>query len=726
MIAFSATVRSVRLRWLTIIPLAFALAFAVVKVVAGPATLTLNITVTDAAGGRLVGLAGERPLVIVRVLNATDQCSDFVCYFNETFLNINLTLIQVNVSVYWFGVLVYEKSFHAENGSRTDLLARVNASTVKLILVNDMGEALKDCEAYLVGLNPKISTLNIVNGQTASLPFGAYNVSSARCKVDWTSAPVAVPVLNPSFQVYNGTKNVSVRLGVAGVYKLELRRADGSPLVGARVKVEYIEAKNATVFEGTVNVGYVTLNNLPYGRYLVTVSWQGEPLLNSVIEVNGLQRGINLTTSLLPLVTLTVLDADSQPVAGVKLKIVRAAGGATAFDAVSDIKGQIVLGNIVPGSYIVSSSWLNYTFSIPVYISGFATDVKLPLRKVQVKVGTEPACGGSCSLPPGLSAELWCGGVMLANASLSAPSAELVLEPRERVYVNAPLKLKVFWNGTKLLEKDLSADVGVLSATLPFYNISLNIVDAFGKPLPDTYLKITDDLGVKVAKSDLEGVAEVGFVYGRKVRVEAFWGEVPVAREVVTITSEAVQIKAAVYTVKVEVLNALGQPVAQASVTAWVNGSGYSFKSGAVTRDDGAAELKLPVPPNSQVLLEVGKGRVRLTRQLLTDEVNNGATRVVLDLLVDFGPLQLRVGEVAGLALAVAVAILASLVALRIWGRRTASRGLFEVYGGRSEAGEEEEEEASWRSVLGRFKEVFGAEKEKEEEAEEEGLFDEL
>jgi len=724
-IATSVTVRNVRLRWLPIIPLTFALLFATVKVVAGPFTFTFNITVTDATGERLVGLASERPLVIVRALNITEQRQGFVCYFNVTLSNINLTLIQVNVSIYWYGVLVYEKSFHVANGSLTDLSARVNASTMKMVFKNDAGKSLKDCYMDLVSSKLK---LNVKSEESVSLPFGVYNVSNARCRMDWASAPLEVPVLKPDrFEVRNGTRNVEVWLGVAEAYKLELRRADGSPLLGAHVKVMCIEAKNATVFEGTVNVGYVTLSNLPYGRYLVAVSWQGEALLNSIVEVNGLQRAVNLTTSLLPRVTLTVLDADSQPIAGVKLKIVKVVGGASAFEVTSSPDGQVVLSNVVPGGYIVSSSWLNYTFSVPVYISGSVTDVKLPLRKVQVKVGTEPTCEGGCSLPPGLSAELLCGGVVLANTSLTTPSAELVLEPGGRIYVHAPLKLKVFWNGTKLLEKDLSADVGMLSTTLPFYNISFNIIDASGNPLPDTYLKVTDDLGVKAAKSDLEGLVEIGFVYGRKVRVEAFWREVPVAREVVTITSKAVQIKTDVYMVRVEVLNALGQPVAGASVTAWVNGSGYSFKGGAVTRDDGAAELRLPVPPNSQVFLEVSKGRVRLTRQLFTDEVNKGATRVVLDLAVDFGPLQLRVGEVAGLVLAVAVAILALLIALRVWGKRAASRGLFEVYGGIAEAGEEENE-ASWKSIFERFKEVFGIEKEREEEEEEGevGLFDEI
>lgn len=724
MITTSGTVRDVLSRWLLITPLAFALALATAKVVAGPVILMLNIAVADATGRQLVGLAEEKPLVVMRALNNTYRCSSFVCYFNETLLNINLTSIQVNVSIYWLGVLVYEKSVYVENSSRTDLLAKVNASTVEVTFTNDGGEALKGCDAYLVSLKHKNFALSVASRQSVSLPFGAYNVSSARCRVNWTSEPIVVPVLNPAFQVSNGTSSVSVRLGVAGVYKLELKRADGSPLVGARVKVVHIEAKNATVFEGTANVGYVTLRNLPYGRYLVTVSWQGETLLNSVVEVNGLQRGINLTTNLVPLVTLTVLDADSQPVAGAKLKIIRAAGGAAAYDVVSDLKGQVVLSNVIPGSYVASSSWLNYTFAVPVYVSGPAVDIKLPLRRVQVKVGTEPACGRGCSLPPGLSAELQCGGVVIAGASLTTASAELVLEPSERVYVNALLKLRVFWNGTKLFEKDLSAEERVLSVSLPFYNLSLNVVDASGNPLPKTSLKVVDELGAKIVETDFEGAAEVGFVYGRRVRVEAFWGGVPVAKEVLAVTPEVVLIRASVYTLKIEVLNALRQPVAEAKVVAWVNGSGYSFRGSAVTRDDGVAELKLPVPPNSQVLLEVSKGRVHLTRQLLSGEVSEGSTRVVLDLLADLGPLQLRVGEAVGLALAAVVAILAALVALRVWSKKTASRGLFEVYGGGVEV--EEERKVSWKGVFDRFKEVFGAEKEEEEEGEEEGLFDEF
>lgn len=698
--------------------------FVTANVAAGAFALILNVTVTDAMGRRPVEFAGEKLLVILRVFNVTKQCSNIICHFNETLQNINLTSMQVNVSIYLLGVLVYEKSFYMENNSRIDLLAKVNASTIKIILSNDDGGFIKDCNAYVIGLEPKISALSVVSGQNVTLPFGSYNVSIAKCRVGWTSVPVTVPVLDHRFQVFNGTEKVSVRLGVAGTYKLEFRKADGSPLAGAYVKIAHVEAENATVFEGKVNVGYVTLSNLPYGRYLVTVDWQGETLLSRVIEVNGLQKGVNLTTNLLPLVTLTVLDADSRPIAGARLRIARAAGGAAAFDVVSDLRGQAVLSNVVPGSYIASSSWRNYTFSVPVHITGPAAEVRFPLRKVRLRVETEPICGGSCSLPPGLSAELVCGESLLAGASLAKASAELVVEPGDYVYVSAPLKLRIFWNGTKIFEKDVSADASVLSVALPFYNLSLKVVDASGRPLPNASLKIVDGLGVRAGRSDLEGTAGIGFVYGRRVQIEVFWGGVPVAKETVAVTPEPIEIRASVYTVKVEVVNALGQPVAGALLTARVKGLGYSFEQHAATRDDGAAELRLPIPSSAQVVLEVGKGRIHLVRQLLTEEVSKGATRVTLDLLLDLGPLQLRVGEFASLvAVAVAIALVVALV-LRAWSGRIAARKIFEAYGGGTEV-EEESEEASWRGILERFREVFGSERAEEEE-EEEGLFDEL
>jgi hypothetical protein len=722
------TVRSVLPRWTPIISLTLAVAFAAVEVAAGPFVLTLNVTSVDAAGRQLVGPFGETPRVVLRALNVTRECRDFVCAFNETLSFVNSTSILVNVSIYWLGVLVYEKSLSVENGTRTNLMAKINASTIRLVLTNDGGRALERCTARVVGLKPKTPALTVASGQAVSLPFGDYNASSAECKVEWASDPLAVPVLDPLFRVSNGTPSVSLRLGVAGAYKVELRRADGSPLVGARVKIVYVGARNFTVFDGTANLGYVTLSDLPYGRYLIAVSWQGETLLNSIVEVNGLQKGVNLTTNLLPAVTLAVLDADSRPVAGARLRIARVGGGSAAFDAVSDLRGQVVLSNVVPGGYVVSASWRNYTFSVPVQVSGSAVEVKLPLRKVKVRVVTEPACAGSCSLPPGLSAELAYGGDVLASASLARASAELVLEPSELVYVAAPLKLRVFWNGSEIFERDLSAEASVLSFALPFYNISLRVVDASGRPLPNASLKVADELGAKAARTDLQGVAEVGFVYGRKVRVEAFWMGVPVAKEVVAVAPEPVEVKASVYTVKVEVVNALGQPVAGALLTATVNGSGYSFELRAQTRDDGAAELRLPVPPGAQVTLEVRKGRVRLVRQLLTEEVNRGATRVALDLLIDLGPLQLRAGEFAALVAAAVAAALAVALALKVWGGRMAARGVFEEYGGRAGVEEESEEETSWKGFLERFREVFGSEKVEEggEEEEGEGFFDEF
>jgi len=718
---FSATVKRV-LRCLAFpISLAFALTFVTAEVVAGPFVLIVNVTVTDAKGNPLAGVAEGKPQVVLRVLNITEQCLSTTCVFNKTLLGVNSTSIQANISIYLFGVLVYKMSFMIENNTQVNLFAKINASTVKINLSNDHGAFLKDCDARIIGLDPKVPALDVASGQKVTLPFGVYNVSTARYKVPRASAPALVPVLNPSFRVLNGTEEVNVRLGVAGAYRLELRKADGSPLAGARVRVAHVEAGNATVFEGEASGGYVTLSNVPYGRYLVTVEWRDETLFSGVMLIDGSRKGVNITTSLLPLVALTVLDADSHPVAGARLRISRAVGGAAAIDVISDHRGQVVLTDVVPGVYTVSSSWRDYPFSVSAYITGTVAEVKLPLRKVKVKIETEPTCS-SCSLPPGLSAELLCGEDSLANASLARASAELVVDSTERVYVDAALKLRISWNGIKIFEKELRADVGVVSVVLPFYNLSLKVVDARGRPLPNASLKVFDELGVRAVKSDFKGVAELGFVYGRRVRVEVFWEGVPVAKEAMACTPELVEVKTSVYTVKVEVVNALGQPVVGALLVARVKGLGYYSEQRAVTRDDGAAELRLPAPPDAQVTLEVSKGRVSLARQLLSEEMSGGATRVALDLLLDLGPLQLRVGEFASfVAVAVAVAV-AAIYALKVLGRRAAVRGVFEVYGG--EAGMEEGEETPWKGVFERFKEIFSSEKAEEEE--EEGLFDEL
>jgi hypothetical protein len=79
------------------------MAFAAVEVAAGPFVLTLNVTSVDAAGRQLVGPFGETPRVVLRALNVTRECRDFVCAFNETLSFVNSTSILVNVSIYWVG-----------------------------------------------------------------------------------------------------------------------------------------------------------------------------------------------------------------------------------------------------------------------------------------------------------------------------------------------------------------------------------------------------------------------------------------------------------------------------------------------------------------------------------------------------------------------------------------------------------------------------------------------
>lgn len=704
--------------WLLAIPLAFA-----AVVVAGSITFSLNISVLDAAGGQLVGPAGEKPTIVVHVLNGTPlQCEDFSCKFYNVSLPSpgNATSAVVNVSVYWLGVIVYKGSVVAPNGTLVDLKVKVNASTVRFLCENDNGAPLGGCRLNVVGLAPQVKGFSVVSGQPVSLAFGEYNVTRATYERD--GKLFEVPVLTPGLRVSNGTSVASVRLGVCSTFALEVKRMDGSPLAGAEVEVTYVDAGNVTIYKSDRSASTVYLSNVPYGRYLVVVRWRGEALANRLIEVSATRRNASIVVNLLPYVTLVAKDYDGQPVAGANLKVSRAAGAPFSVDVTTDQGGQAVLGDVAPGAYIVSFKWLNYTLNLPLRIEGSLVEVVLPLRRFRVRIGDEFACS-RCLLPQGLSASLSCAGVLLANVATDRPLSEAVLEPNGPVYVGAPLKLRVVWDGRVLLERDVSAYNAVETVELPFFGLLLKVVDAAGKPLPGALLKIADELGIRNATSGIGGEAELEFLYGRRADVEVFWGGVPVAKEVVT-PAEAVQIRANVYTLRVEVRGALGQPVANAQLEATVNSSGYSFRGSAATRDDGVAELKLPAPPGSRVVLEVSKGRASLSRELLTAELEQGVVSVTLD-LVEVGPLQLRTGEVAGLVLAAAALTAAVFIALSVWGRRAGSRGLFEVYGGVEEAGEGEEAGTFRSRLLGRLKDVFGAEKEEEEE-EEEGLFDEL
>lgn len=695
-----------------------ALALACAAIAAGQpesVSLTIKFNLADARGLPFIGFRGQQPVVAVTFRNETLQKNCISCLFDIGNIElINGTAeFKFNLTVKWLGKLVHFSSRALQvdssmNGTSIDLgVVKVQAANLEVYGVNDEGEKLGKCSLVVKELGVTLDC-----GESLTLPFGIYTVTEARYEVV-RGTLVKVPPLATSFQVSNATYSVEISLGVASSYTIDVRRADDSPLSGADIEVVYVDGGNITLFKGVTQGEPLRLRNLPYGNYLVSVTWKTEPLLRRLIQVDRATRSSVLTTKLLPAAVLNVLDADGQPVAGLAIRVIGPAYDALAL---TDSSGRLVIQNSLEGLYTLRFNWMNVTLTRQVYLSTGEATVALPLRRLTLRLMPSAKCADRCMLPGNLTVKVLYRDLVLLDTS-TAHSAKLIELPLPQyVLTNIPLKLEVYWNSTLLLSEIFTPGERVADFELQFFDLTIRVNDARGKPLPQAIVVVHDALGRRELASDAYGFVEVKHLYGGSAVLEVVWGGITVGRYLADASLGQVEVTTFVYPVVVEVSGVLG-PVAGARVTVVVVGRGFSFNASAVTGSDGKVELRVPSPPGSNCTLLVAKGRIAFEKRVSSRELyGEGGIEVKLDLLLDIGPLQLRVWEAVTLTLVIALSLSITLFLYGHVSTRRALEKVFSIYGPEPE--EEEEEERA--GLLGRLKDIFGTES-KEEEEEEEG-----
>jgi len=676
---------------------------------------TIGFNITDARGRSLAGSDDQQPVVTILFGNTTLQKRCLSCLFDIKNIElINGTAnFRFNLTVAWLGRQVY---YHSEalpidssvNNTLVKILngiIKINAINLEVYGVNDENERLSGCLIEVRELKAQVRC-----GQTIALPFGAYSVANASYEI----APnkwVKVPVLTNTLYVSNTTLTAQVTIGVAGSFSIDVLRADGSPLSGAGIELVYVSVENVTVFRGVTQGAPIRLRNIPYGRYLVTVTWKGERLLQTLVQVDRTVRNVTLTTRIIPTVALTVLDADRQPITGLTLRIV---GPARDTLASTDASGRILIQDVVEGLYTLSLTWMNRTITRQVYVRPGDVFVDLPLRRLTLKLTPNARCGDRCTLPPGLTVRVLYRNAVLVEDVTDHPTSTAEFALPNYVLTDELLKLEVSWNGTLLMVHSFTPFERVMVFELRFFELSIKITDARGNPLPRALVVITDSLGKRRFASDVQGLIEARYLYGDTALIEVIWSNITVGKHVADAASEQITLNTYVYPMLVEVEGVLG-PVANAQATVVVMGFDYSFNTSAITGYDGRVEMKVPFLPGSNSTLTVTKGRITSQRLLsLRDLTSGDPVKVKLDLLVDYGWIQLRTGELIVLSTALAISLAAFLFAYRYISTRRAVKHVFITYGG-----ELEEEEERGRGVFSRLKGVFEAEREEEEEEEE-------
>lgn len=690
-------------------------------VLASPELITFDIglNITDARGSRIAGFNGNQPHVKMTLGNVSWRLDCFSCIFKGARVNlINASArVEVNFTISWLGVEVLRESLAliVDSSANNTVLYigtfRMRALNIEVVGTNDEGARLGRCEFEVNGLNVPLRGLKLRCGETVTLPFGIYNVTSASYTVD-QNFQVRISPLTTSFQVSNTTDStVKLVLGVAGSYSIAVEKKDGSPLIGANLELVGIDVGNATFYKGVVQSVPLKLSNLPYGRYLARVAWRGEQLHQALLTVDQTTRSATLRTKLVPGATLVVFDADEQPLGNLTLSIT---GPGLNVTLTTDSLGYVTLQNVIPAFYTVRVRWMTSTIARQVHVGEGGATVKLPLRRVCIRLMPNLRCRERCSLPSGLSAEVLYGDSVLARVRTTEPLEIVRLETRDPVYVGAQLLLRVHWNDTPLLSKVFDPSERELSFELPFFDLLIVVNNARGSPLPGAIVAVIDDLGERRSVSDAYGLARVRFLYGDFATLKVVWSDATVSKLLVDASSGQVVVNTCVYPLVVEVLGVL-RPIEGARVTAYVFGTGLSFNASAITESGGKATFEVPYPPGSHAKLTVAKGRIEVERILTLEDFNRGVLQIRLDILIDFGWMQIKTDEAMLLAAAATLLSSATILVMRRLSSSRAKRAIFAIYGG-TEKREREE-------VLDRLRRIFEAEREEEEEG---GLFEEF
>ncbi|MEM3137721.1 MAG: carboxypeptidase-like regulatory domain-containing protein, partial [Thermofilaceae archaeon] len=515
-----------------------------------------------------------------------------------------------------------------------------------------------------------------------------------------------------------------ISLNVADSITIRLLKSDGSLMNDCRLILLFDPNNyNVTVYNGRVQGGIIPLYNLPYGTYLADVTWYGVNILKTIFTIGGKYSTINLTSSLLAQVRLQILDTDSKPLQFIKVKIT---GMGIEREVTTNAAGYVFLTDIPPGTYYVTVKCIGGEASSLARITTSESWAVIPSRRLNLTIVSEYAGGLiTPNLPPGLWASIYYNDSLLNHSENIEESPQLTLNLDEPVCVQASLKLKIGWNENILIEKTLVTYSSQLVEKVPFLNLEIKVTDKGGDPLAGALVEVSDELGVRTFKTNERGIVYVYHIYGKRFKVEVKWEGVSVALQNVHAPAYSLELNADVWKLRVDVKNAIGNPISGALIVFLVEGETFSYVVNSTTRDNGIVEFVLPVPSGSHVEMRMVKGRVNANYVVTNKDLQTGIIQVNTDLILDYGPLQLRVGEAIIIALMGVPMLLAVIVVYKRIVRRQTAESVFTVYGKEFKS-EEEEGKSLVETLRDRFKTIFSAEEKEEESEEEENVFEEL
>jgi hypothetical protein len=183
---------------------------------------------------------------------------------------------------------------------------------------------------------------------------------------------------------FSANQTLNVLTNVSDVV-LNATHADGR--AAGTIHVWVVHPNGTLMLAGSSFNSTTTLLNLPLGQYVVSSSWMGNPLPNTVATHHGAAGGSEIVINTTVTATyVQVTDQVGSPIEGVQL-IARDVNTQTIRGAATTLANGLAAFDLMTDEYVLEPVWQRFSFPAQtVEFTGDQVNITLELQKVNVSV----------------------------------------------------------------------------------------------------------------------------------------------------------------------------------------------------------------------------------------------------------------------------------------------------------------------------------------------------
>ncbi|MEK9651614.1 MAG: hypothetical protein VW102_05385 [Poseidonia sp.] len=183
---------------------------------------------------------------------------------------------------------------------------------------------------------------------------------------------------------FSSNQTLNVQTNVSDIV-LNATHADGRP--AGTIHVWVVHPNGTLMLAGTSFNSTTTLANAPMGQYVVSSSWMGNPLPNTVGTHHGTAGGSEIVINTTVTGTyVKVTDQVGTPIEGVQL-IARDVTSQTIRGAATTLANGLAAFDLMTDEYVLEPVWQRFAFSSQtVEFTGEQVNITLELQQVNVSV----------------------------------------------------------------------------------------------------------------------------------------------------------------------------------------------------------------------------------------------------------------------------------------------------------------------------------------------------